>query len=109
MVATGPDAVTASASYTLTVLKNCDYQIITPQAGVFDETYKVNDPLHQHEVPEFNNDESEHCPLTYAVNFDPALTWITPLTSGRGVEFFTDTNTNVDSYTITVTASGETT
>ena len=109
VVATGPDAISASNSYTLSVIKNCDYQILTPIVGNFDETYKVRDPLHQHEIPEFDNDESVHCPVVHTVSFDPLLTWISPLVSGRGIEYYTDTNTLVNSYTITVTATGETT
>ena len=57
-------------------------------------------------MDEFENDSVNYCDVTYSVEFDQSLTWMSALSSGRGVQYFTDENDRVGTYEITVTATG---
>ena len=85
VIASGIDNVTASVSYTLTVEANCLVQTIQPPDTINDQTYQVGDSQASYEVDEFENDSVNYCDVTYSVEFDQSLTWISALDSGRGV------------------------
>ena len=72
-----------------------------------DVTYKVSAPPDSFEVPEFGNDEQSSCPLSYQVIYNQtSLDWLTELSSGRGLQYFTDQNENSGTFLITVEATG---
>ena len=58
-----------SASFTITVTKNCLYATITP-SEVIDHYYKVGDGQRSYQYPEFGNSDEELCPLTYHWDYD---------------------------------------
>jgi len=61
-------------SFTLTVLRSCQIQEITPPVTT-NFVHKVNDAKATYTVPEFANSEVE-CPLTYTMSYDTTQTWI---------------------------------
>ena len=47
------------------------------------------------------------CSVTYSTTVSPAAAFMTPLDSGRGMKWQTDSEADAGTYTVTVTATGE--
>ena len=100
VTATGPDGVTSSSVFNIIVVPDCTMQVVNP-ANLEAQTYLVQDPAASYIAPEFENDESDHCPLTYSHIYDSSVSWLTPSsTNEREMEWETQSNSDNGDYLI---------
>ena len=99
----GYPSITASSDFTVDIMPPYCTSLTKPAHGA-SKTYTVNDIGDKLDVGAFTS-EPTGCQLSYSTTVSPTADFMTQLQSGRGMEWYTNSEANVGTYTVTVTAT----